>query len=381
MILFDGYGLRGVNKPADLKYDANIGKLLEMGFDIYDHAYSNYPITLLSLPSIFQGRLLGDKWAWSKEVHALRYANSMFREVRKVGYEVIVYSGYGWGRLCDPRQGGIRCISPGRSAGENALRLNFNELADDLRLLVASTLSPMPFAQRFLPHLGFSLSMSRLRIGGASSALAALRALEADVSGYAADGRPNFVFAHLMLPHNPYLVDQECRTLEKSWNIFAAEAKAPIKNPERAYKMQSRCANKIMRGFAELLDVKGGLDRSLVLYISDHGSGVRLRSFKRMRLDEWRPADIQERFSVFLGVKFPGQKRGRIKNKLVQMLDLAPAVLNSLGGHVPKEMQGKDFTTYEPESIRVGLADYYKELTIGRNNPRILYRVIRSEKK
>ena len=127
-----------------------------------------------------------------------------------------------------------------------------------------------------------------------------------------------------------------------------------------------------MREFAETLEREGKLDESLIVFLADHGSAFRKQFDKR--LQDWDEQDIQERFSVFLGVKFPGQKEGKINSRYVQLLDVAPTLLKALGREIPKDMEGRDFRTYEPEGIRVGLAGYLKKNSY--NGGRFLYRTI-----
>jgi hypothetical protein len=126
-----------------------------------------------------------------------------------------------------------------------------------------------------------------------------LRALD-DLNRVAGErsGDPQFVFAHVLLPHPPLNLDAECRVRpEPQPGGGAVGARFLVGTPEldarkEAYVDQIRCVNtKILR----FLDELG--DDSVVLLTGDHGPD----SFGQVSVapDDWTAEDSFERFSVF----------------------------------------------------------------------------------
>ncbi|MFC1491873.1 sulfatase-like hydrolase/transferase [Nitrospinota bacterium] len=354
ILVFDEYGLRVMNKPEDLKKEKDIRKILGMGFDIYENVFANYMMTGISFSSFFQSRHLGDKWSWSKEMKAIRHSNPLYREAMRLGYEVVVYSGHSVVPYCDPLWGDWKCVYPGHRDDAGQFFQGVIALINDVKFLIASTLVQIPVAHRILEKVGFSHAVHMLGQGLESSPVAAFKRLKEDTEKPKKGSRPKFIFAHLVIPHPPFIVDGECVPYRKFLDFLDKDRRNSPEHLFDAYKKQTRCANKMMREFAEILAKKGVLNDSLVIFMADHGSASGGQIFKSA--EEWSPTDIRERFSVFFGVKFPQNKKGTIKKKAIQLLDLAPTILNVIGGSVPKKMEGKDFRFYEPAAIRIGLA-------------------------
>lgn len=197
-IIADGYAradvlssLYGYDNSAFIQYLEN------HGFYVAEQSQSNYPRTALSLPSslnldylqsfISEAESNTANWFPLHEMIVHSRARSLLSEA---GYQFIAYSsGFFYTEIRDAD----RYLSP--------YKLDINEFE---QLLLSTTAFDIPFSQGWLPIPSFSYTAHRQRI------LYPLAHL-----GEAPDPqRPQFVFTHILLPHPPFVFDQNGNFIE-----------------------------------------------------------------------------------------------------------------------------------------------------------------------
>jgi hypothetical protein len=115
------------------------------------------------------------------------------------------------------------------------------------------------------------------------------------------DGRPLFVFAHLTVPHEPYLFNADCSVHPPFWpSYFVVKDETPEK---QAYIAQIACLNSRLKVIVDHL-LRDSPTPPIILLQSDHGHG-------RMPLhipdvDEVTPDRIAERADIFAAYHLPG---------------------------------------------------------------------------
>lgn len=113
------------------------------------------------------------------------------------------------------------------------------------------------------------------------------------------DGNRDYVFAHLLLPHAPVVVDDECQVRSDiggdTGTLDPEEAE-----PESIHTLapQLACVDSLL---ARIVAVVGA--RTAVVITSDHGSGTRGQVHKPP--NSWTDADIAERLGILLAYKTP----------------------------------------------------------------------------
>lgn len=145
-----------------------------------------------------------------------------------------------------------------------------------------------------------------------------------------------YVFAHLILPHGPQVLDEACNYVGRT---------TPDDISPKRYLKQVECAHKLITLLIERLRSLDRLDNALIIIHSDHGfyfhpahMGVLLKShtlntsipWVQPRADDsstWPSEYIEVRSSAVLLVKLPGASTAAISNEPVQMIDLAPTIL------------------------------------------------------
>jgi hypothetical protein len=108
-----------------------------------------------------------------------------------------------------------------------------------------------------------------------------------------ADPAPTFTFAHVLLPHIPYIFDEACRPLA-SPIPSTAEDDSPAQRA--AYVRQVRCVDSLVLDLVTTL-LRRSATPPVILVVGDHGSRFTDARYYQ-RPDRVSPAFIRERFGA-----------------------------------------------------------------------------------
>ncbi len=136
---------------------------------------------------------------------------------------------------------------------------------------------------------------------GSYSVPATLAATESllDLDDRFDNGKQDYVFAHLLLPHAPLVVDSECEVidqLDSEPQDFESESGSGL--GPAAYREQMLCVDALIQSISDIAGT-----RTAVMITADHGStsGGQVGSPP----ETWTDADIAERFGIFLAYRLP----------------------------------------------------------------------------
>ena len=146
------------------------------------------------------------------------------------------------------------------------------------------------------------------------------RSLESWISSRQ-EGRPLFAFLHLYEPHAPYAPPEPYRS----------------RYPGRPYDGAIAAADEIVGRFVAFLRQRGLYDRSVIVFLSDHGEGLGDHGEEEHGIFLYREA-----IHVPLFVKLPGGSppRGRL-DSAASLVDVFPTIAALLGERVPEGMSGE----------------------------------------
>ena len=148
---------------------------------------------------------------------------------------------------------------------------------------------------------------------------------------------PKFVFAHLLLPHEPYLFNADCSHREPYWPMGDTGTVRTLR--ESAYLQQVQCANRMVGSLVDTLLAKSRTP-PVILVQSDHGhGGIALDPIigKNVPLDRLSPGQLRERTNVFAAYSLPGGG-DRLVHDSISAINVLPIVFNHyLGTTIPLE--------------------------------------------
>lgn len=171
---------------------------------------------------------------------------------------------------------------------------------------------------------------------------------DADVVGDAVDAwlasappQPFFLFVHYMDPHDPYF--------EMPYNgRGVARVAEQNPDPRRAAELRALYGQGVdyidaeLARLAALLDARGLYDSSIIALTSDHGEEFQEHG------GWWHGTTLyQEQLHVPLVLKAPGLEPGTSDDRIVQLIDVAPTLLQAAGTAVPASFVGRNLLTGE----------------------------------
>jgi hypothetical protein len=150
-------------------------------------------------------------------------------------------------------------------------------------------------------------------------------------------------FAHVMLPHSPWRHLPDGRTYDPGdggyWGAFAFWwVTQPAADSARLrHLLQVQHTDRLLGEMIDRLERLGVWDDALVAVIADHGVVFREDVPMRGVTEETYP----DLLWVPMFVKVPGQRAGRLDDRPARTIDLAPTIMDALGGRLPGRVEGQ----------------------------------------
>lgn len=322
LVLDELAGPRGM--PSELSETAGLvsgltDQFIDLGFDLYTHAYSEYYLTTGSLPNLVNfssSAINGVYISGSGDKYKLE-SNKYFEHLLRLGYDLKVYQS-SYLSYCDiPSMKVSSCVTyPVNSIGsilgvpiddEEKTRFIFNSFLDSsafIRLLrqaylmtekkIGIALPAWPSGNSRTGPLALTHTIEKLK-----SDMRSLRPGEA-------------YFAHLMMPHYPYVFTSTCGVKPRivTWlNIVPFEG-TQNDNSSRAmryrqYYDQVECARKIVGDLLSAVRESGQFDRAVIIVHGDHGSRIVRTVPRTTSTHQLVDDDFRDSYSAFFAVKTP----------------------------------------------------------------------------
>ncbi|MDJ0924723.1 MAG: sulfatase-like hydrolase/transferase [Acidimicrobiia bacterium] len=254
-------------------------ELRRRGFSVANRANANYNITYASLSSMLNLDYVldvGDISSDEKKAVRVGLAGdpAMLQVFREAGYEIAFVENSWAGSYCGAAVD--RCWRDG--------------VAERIIWNLGQTSIFAPLIARARPHPFSTLSESDLE------------ALPEIVSADRVDGTPRLTVAHIILPHPPYLLDENCDRLPVDPRRSILPWADNIESRRGYYSQQVVCTNTmVLESLDRILE-----DRSdtVVMITADHGSDTAVTS--SVPPEEWPAEWVHERLSIFSAYRLPG---------------------------------------------------------------------------
>jgi hypothetical protein len=277
LVVLDGYaGTRTLAEDLGVPQQDVVGALDDLGFEVPVSAWSAYPSTRSSVPSLLDmsyplesGSVLS-AMTERRLSDMLGGSNAISSLLKDEGYELVMIES-GWS--------GSRC-------GREIDKCVASPFLDEAMFAALERTVAGP---TILRRLGYAFTV------GAQQTMGWLRDHGPSLSR---DDEPTFVFGHIMAPHPPFFLDGTCRTTYDP-NRSGVQFARPFDDVEMrrvAYLEQTRCLNDFM------IDLGAAIDPSdIVIFVGDHGTDQR----NQMARDpaSWSYEDVAERLNVFFAVR------------------------------------------------------------------------------
>lgn len=284
LIILDGYGRQDILKNMyDYDNSEFIAYLRRKGFFVADSAHSNYGQTLQTLASVLNMDYIQNLARFDpksddrKALHDKYIHNRVMASLKRVGYRTIAYeSGYS---LTEFKRADDYIVSDWKSS-------EFGNI------LLSTTPLPRIFDRYFSPY-----EIHRRRI---------LNTLEG-LASRPADDHPNFVLAHIIAPHPPFVFDADGGRVDNDLSFHMGDgshytdAGGSLDAYIEGYRNQLQFINRRMTGVIDtLLDCPEDM-RPIIIIMGDHGPGSQL---------SWvgsATTNLNERFSILYALFLPDQ--------------------------------------------------------------------------
>jgi hypothetical protein len=281
LIVLDGHAnARVLREVFDLDNSRFEDSLRTLGFLVPISMRSNYVQTYLSVSSLLNAahvtRLTEDAGATSKDHSLPTYLvkhNRAARFLKEQGYKYVLFPSAWWAATAN---------SP-LADEEFDPRPRFS-LVDEIR-------------RTELRQAVLRSSLLRYAIGPNRESVPMVQHILRSFEGLqevAADPAPTFTFAHVLLPHVPYLLDESCRPLERP---ISDDMEADTPEQRADYVGQVRCVDRLVLDLVTRL-LQQSSTPPVILVVGDHGPRFADVAFYG-HPESVSTAFIRERFGAF----------------------------------------------------------------------------------
>ncbi len=157
-----------------------------------------------------------------------------------------------------------------------------------------------------------------------------------------------FMFLHYMEPHEPYFTYPYTGDFVSIPNNYNDKI---LKKCSDAYKGEIRYADKSLGVLFDYLKEEGIYDSTLIVLTADHGE-----AFYDHKNWGHGQSLYDELIHIPLIIKLPfSQRKGSIDSSLAQNIDIAPTIINYIGGKTPDNWEGRDL--FSQKKIKWSIAE------------------------
>jgi len=311
-------------------------------FELYDRAYSHYHATQDSLTHAFNFTNDGESLALKAAIFHTKLTipeNRYFEILQQRGYKVNVYQS-DVVEFCTAVPDAVgRCMT---QTTPNLKTVRENVSSSWLRFRILAT---NLFEQSTLIHMFLEKKLWLLVWGATLYDPNIIDEIGNDIERV----RGGAYFAHLLLPHAPFVYQQDCQLdySSESWQRYLPQGLLKNNTDSRAvrylrYLPQIKCALKEIDRLFDRMRELGLYDDAMIVVHGDHGSIISLHSAHRLNKDRLTPEDYRDLFSTLFAIKLPG-------GEYVEHTETVS--LNELMSRVAMEIKGQNQPEQSSELI------------------------------
>ena len=333
-LILDGHiGVEGI--PGNLDQGRQLKKDVvsfyeDNGFRLYGNAYSHFDKTLNSVSSLlnFDAGIEADKGfvtkSQSAEFGKEMIRNKYFKNMSGLGYQIKVYQ-FAALNYCqeDFRIGSCYTY---QTFSTRFLQNLSSSVGSKMRVILTSYLMRSEFfrtgangywhltnfiRQRFGMELPYPLKWN----GRQTSPIGASLALEKLRSDIKSSAEGTLFFAHLLVPHDPFIYDSNCQIYKNPISEWSGNSDPAFFYKENSvssragrykkYFQQVTCLNRQLQDLFDAMRSSKIFDDAIIIIHGDHGSRIRIRRPNADNQNDLTPEDYLDSFSALFAVKTP----------------------------------------------------------------------------
>ena len=361
LVLDEHSGLPGL--PREYPETAEIAASLAQfytnnGFRLFENAFSPYSVTQRALPHL----LASDPSVGIENVvdaETKKYvleSNRLFALLTEVGYELRI-SQSDYFNFCESAGSAVTaCAVYQRSNLVNIRTTDLDALQRAQVLLITFASRSLTYQTLYQVIMASAAAEAprtpprqRFRIGTVPTfgSIPSLRALDEITASLPKSPRGVAYFAHLLIPHRTYLLDESC---EVNWPItrwhlgFETLAKDQNTLESRragyhAYRDQLACLYRKLDRLIETIDATPALDDAIVVFQGDHGSKLSERLHPPLNDPALTTEERLDLFSTLFAVRAPGISPG-VDERPLTLRDILTETMAELWGPCSGDAQG-----------------------------------------
>lgn len=162
--------------------------------------------------------------------------------------------------------------------------------------------------------------------------------------------RPQLVFYHTVLPHDPWYLGDTGEPYEAARELPTGTfglgwTRSGVPVGYQRHLLQLQAADRLLGQMLDKLEAEGILDETLVVVTADHGEGFTPNTLLRGLTEE----NVDNIMWTPLFVKAPGQTEPAVDDANVQSIDVVPTVAEMLGIDLPWDVDGIPASTAADE--------------------------------
>ena len=181
------------------------------------------------------------------------------------------------------------------------------------------------------------------------------------------DPQPTLYFAHVLLPHEPYVYLRSGQEFTSKWYMAGLKQRGhwtsnpwPVTLAYRRHLLQVGYVDALVGRLIDRLEAEGLYDRALVIVTSDHGVSFRPGlPFKGLN-----GQTIGDTTAVPLFIKAPGQRQGAIDDTNMQSMDIMPTISRMLRAPLTWRADGRPAGDERPATKTIYYTGATKRLVV-----------------
>ena len=157
--------------------------------------------------------------------------------------------------------------------------------------------------------------------------------------------RPTLHFAHVLLPHRPWMLAPDMRRsralpTDKRSNTIVDR----VRDEYQAHLLQYVATDNIIKNMLTTMKKSANWNRTMIIVTADHGLTFMPGESKRKLVDPAEPKTLEDLYRVPLFIKYPDQMQASVSDCPASAVDILATIIASTGIDAGWETDGSDLS-------------------------------------